>query len=122
MNILVLRRKIKSRMETTSEESNKRIPFLAMSLSLLVLVLLVFCILQLTIVSVLSPHGAVLVRLNTEKDALVEENRILEQKIAERVALSVISSRAESELKMNRADEVLYLTKPSVSAEAPVAK
>lgn len=120
MNILVLRRKIKSRMETTSEKSKKKIPFLGLSLSMLVLVLLVFCVLQLTIVSVLSPHGEILVRLNTEKDALVEENRILEQKIAERIALSVISSRAEKDLSMDRADQVMYLTKPSVSAEAPV--
>lgn len=107
-------------METTSEKSKKKIPFLGLSLSMLVLVLLVFCVLQLTIVSVLSPHGEILVRLNTEKDALVEENRILEQKIAERIALSVISSRAEKDLSMDRADQVMYLTKPSVSAEAPV--
>lgn len=119
MNIRVLRRKIKSRVETVSDIPSRKIPFFALSLSSLIVVMLMFCIIQLVIVSVLSPYGETLVTLNAEKDLLVEENRILEQKIAQRVSLSVIASRASNDLEMDRAREVLYLKIPSVSAEVP---
>ena len=122
MQVTVLRRKLKSQVQKASSESSRKTPMLLFSLSLLVFVLLAFCVVQLTIVSVLSPRGKVLVEYNTEKEILVEQNRILEQKIAERAALGVITSRAESELEMERADSVLYLQAPSVSAEAPLGQ
>jgi hypothetical protein len=121
MQIHILRRKIKSHVQKASDDTGRKTPMLLFSLSLLVVVLLAFCVVQLTIVSVLSPRGKVLVGYNTEKEILVEQNRILEQKIAERAALGVITTRAESELEMDRADSVIYLQAPSVSAEAPAA-
>ena len=122
MKVTILRRKLKSQVQKASAESSRKAPMLLFSLSLLVVVLLAFCVVQMTIVSVLSPRGKVLVEYNTEKEILVEQNRILEQKIAERAALGVITSRAESELEMERADSVMYLQAPSVSAEAPVGQ
>jgi hypothetical protein len=102
--------------------TNGKISVLLMSLSVLVFVLLAFCVVQLTIVSVLSPRGKVLMNYNDEKELLVEENRILEQRIAERAALGVITNRAEGELDMERVGSIVYLRAPSAAAEADVSK
>ena len=122
MKFLAFRRKIKSKVESTSKRTQEKIPLLLMSLSLMVLVLFTFCIVQLTVVSILSPRGSVLREYNEEKTALLEENRIMEQRIAERAALGVVDNRAQKELSMERVDEVLYLNAESVAAEVSVAQ
>ena len=118
MKLQVLRRKIKSRVQSSAGKTQEKIPLLLASLSLMVFVLLVFCVVQLTVVSMLSPRGSVLREYNQEKTALLEENRILEQRIAERAALGVVDNRAQKELSMDRVDEVFYLNAESVAAEA----
>ena len=113
---------MKSAVQRASTTAERKTPVLLYSVSTLVIVLLLFCVIDLVIVSVLSPRGKVLREYNEEKNALVEENRILEQKIAERMALSVISNRAENELGMRRTESVMYVKAPSVAADASVAQ
>ena len=71
MRINVFRRKLKSRFLGVSEKTSGKVSVLLMSLSVLVFVLLAFCVVQLTIVSVLSPRGKVLMNYNGEKELLV---------------------------------------------------
>ena len=113
---------MKSRVRVASGESSRKVSSLFVSLSLLVVVLLIFCVVQLTISSILSPRGKVLMEHNSEKDMLVEENRLLEQKIAERAALRVIDNRAQKELDMERVDSVMYLRVTPVSADAATSR
>ena len=122
MKVAAVRRKIKSRVVGVSDGTKMKVPVLFLSLSILVFVLLAFCVVQLSIVSVLSPRGKVLMNYNEEKDLLIEENRILEQKIAERAALGVVENRAEGELEMNRTGSVVYLRAPEAAAEATISK
>ena len=122
MKVNVFRRKLKSRFVKVSDGTKMKVPILFISLSVLVFVLLSFCIVQLSIVSVLSPRGKVLMNYNEEKDLLVEENRILEQKIAQRAALGVVTNRAERELEMNRTGSVVYLRAPAAAADATISK
>ncbi|MDD3661881.1 MAG: hypothetical protein PHG63_02335 [Candidatus Dojkabacteria bacterium] len=118
MQFSAFKRQLKSRLDRTSGTVNRRVPVLFISMTGLVLVVLAFCAVQLCIVSFLSPHGQTLVRLNEEKELLLEENRQIEQMIAERSSLSVVLGRAKEDLSLQRAGNVLYLRPSSVSAEA----
>lgn len=118
MQFSAFKRQIKSRLDRTSGTVNRRVPVLFISMTGLVLVVLVFCAVQLCIVSFLSPHGQTLVRLNEEKELLLEENRQIEQMIAERSSLSVVLGRAKEDLSLQRAGNVLYLRPSSISADA----
>jgi hypothetical protein len=108
--------------QQASTVTERKTPLLLYSVSSLVLALLLFCIVDLVIVSVLSPRGKVLRGYNEEKNALVEENRVLEQRIAERMAIDVISTRAEKELGMKRVESVTFVKTPSVAADASVSQ
>jgi len=116
----ILKRKIKGAVKRASVESDKKSPVLLYSASILVLVIFVFCIVNLVTVSVLSPRGKIMREYNDEKNALVEENRVLEQKIAERMALEVITNRAQKELSMKRVESVLFVKASPVAADASV--
>jgi cell division protein FtsB len=124
MKFKVLKRKIKSRLtgKSTSpnkKNSNKSKPsFVIISTGILALVLVVFCSVQLLVVSVLSPRGKELKTLNTQKEVLLEENRKLEQEIAEYSSLSLIENRAQRQLDMQRAQEVIYVNTSSADATA----
>jgi len=122
MKIDVLKRRIKSKLEMTAVRTARRSYMILGPLTVMVIGILAFCVVQLTIVSFLSPQGKVLRNLNVEKDLLLEENRILEQQIAQRGALGVISHRAEKDLSMKRAGTVVFLTTPSVSADASLSE
>jgi cell division protein FtsB len=123
MDVAVIKRKIKSKLsgKKTAKKTNKKSKkpsFFVLSAGVMCFVLIVFCIVQLLVVSVLSPRGKELKRLDSEKEVLLEENRKLEQEIAEYTSLSLIKNRAESQLEMSRPDDVMYVTKPSANAEA----
>ncbi len=116
----IIKRKIKGAVRKASDASEKKSPLLLYSASALVLVMFVFCIVNLVAVSVLSPRGKIMREFNDEKNALVEENRVLEQKIAERMALEVITNRAQKELSMKRVESVLFVKASPVAADASV--
>lgn len=122
MRSVIFKRKIKNAVIRASTETKRKTPMLFLSLSTLVIVLLLFCVVDLVIVSVLSPRGKVLREYNEEKNALVEENRCLEQEIAERMALTVITNRAENKLGMKRTDSVYYVKAVSVAADASITQ
>jgi cell division protein FtsB len=86
------------------------------SFFLLILSIVSFCTVHLVVSSVLDPRGKELRMLNSQKDQLVEENRVLQQEIAKMSSLSVVTGRAEKELGMEKADDVIYINTPSVSA------
>lgn len=122
MKFNVIRRKLKGAVSKASVVAERRIPYILYSLSGLVFSVLLFCVVNLSIITVLSPRGKVLREYNDEKNALVEENRVLEQKIAQRMALEVISSRAEKELSMKRVESVFFVKTASVAADASVSQ
>lgn len=122
MNISVFRRKLKGAVQKASTVTEKKTPLLLYSASSLVIALLLFCVVELVVTSVLSPRGKVLREYNGEKNELIEENRVLEQKIAERMSVDVIIQRAEQELAMKRVDTVVYVKSASVAADASVAQ
>lgn len=117
MKLPVLKRKIKSRMEHRIKDKRTNLSISVISASVLVVVLLAFCVVQLLVVSILSPQGKDLKWLDCEKEVLVEENRVLEQEFAEYSSLTMIKVRAEGQLDMDRAKNVIYLSVPSASAE-----
>jgi len=117
LKLPVLKRKLKSRMQHRIKDKRTNLSLSVISASILVVVLLAFCVVQLLVVSVLSPRGRDLKWLDYEKEVLVEENRVLEQEHAEYSSLTMIKARAEGQLDMERAEEVIYLSAPSASAE-----
>lgn len=117
MKLPALKRKIKLRMQYRAKDKRTNLSFSVISASILVIVLLAFCVIQLFVVSTLSPRGKDLKWLDYEKEVLVEENRVLEQELAEYSSLTMIKTRAEGQLDMDRAENVIYLSAPSASAE-----
>lgn len=116
MKLSVLKRKIKSRMNHRTKDKRTNLSISIISASVLVVVLLAFCVVQLLVVSILSPRGKDLKWLDYEKEMLIEENRVLEQEFAEYSSLTMIKARAEGQLDMGRAKKVIYLSAPSASA------
>ncbi|MEA3357241.1 MAG: septum formation initiator family protein [Patescibacteria group bacterium] len=121
MDILALKRIVKSKLDISSSRITRKkrvhISVLPISISILFMVIVFFCVVHLGTVSILGPCGKELKKLNQEKEALVENNRKLEQEIAQYKSHSVVTSRAEKELNMKCAEELFYLDTPSVSAE-----
>lgn len=117
MKLPALKRKIKLRMQYRAKDKRTNLSLSVISASILVVVLLAFCVIQLLVVSTLSPRGKDLKWLDYEKEILVEENRVLEQELAEYSSLTMIKARAEGQLDMDRAKKVIYLSAPSASAE-----
>jgi cell division protein FtsB len=125
MNISVLKRKIKAKLSgkaskpaSKGKRKKKNSSFVLVSGAILGVVLVIFCFVQLLVASTLSPRGKELKRLDSEKEILLEENRKLEQEIAEYSSLNLIKNRAETQLDMKRAEEVIYVNDQETTAEA----
>jgi cell division protein FtsB len=125
MNISVLKRKIKAKLSgkaskpaSKGKRKKKNSSFVLVSGVILGVVLVIFCFVQLLVASTLSPRGKELKRLDSEKEILLEENRKLEQEIAEYSSLNLIKNRAETQLDMKRAEEVIYVNDQETTAEA----
>lgn len=122
MKLPIIKRKIKYMLQSRSEAKSVirgkiSVPISIISFGVLVFVLVLFCLTQLLVVSVLSPRGAELKRLDYEKEVLLEENRKIEHEIAEFSSIDVVRVRSEDELDMNRAENVLYLDTPEARAD-----
>lgn len=115
MTIDVIRRKMKNSIES-KQKRDRNFSLSKFSFLLLVTSIIAFCLVHLIVSSLLDPRGKELRMLNNQKDQLVEENRVLQQQIAKLSSLSVVVGRAEKELGMKKADDVIYINAPSASA------
>jgi hypothetical protein len=81
--------------------------------------LVIFVISQLVINSILSPLGIELERLNTEKEALIEENRQMENEIATSSSIKVIKTLTTERLDIsdNNKKNIVYVSDTDVIAE-----
>ncbi len=80
-----------------NKKSNLSIPLI-----LAITSTLLFCITQLAINANLNPLGAKLESLNREKKQLIEENRRIEEEIAQAKSLKVITYLAEKKLNIEK--------------------
>ncbi len=80
-----------------SKKSNFNIPFI-----LAITSTLIFCITQLSINANLNPLGSKLESLNREKKQLIEQNRKIEEEIAQARSLKVISYLAKNKLNIEK--------------------
>lgn len=78
-----------------------------------------FVLSQLIINSILSPLGIQLQSLNSEKNYLVEENRLMEEQIAKTSSIHVVKHLANRELNISSSNEryVIYVEDTSIIAE-----
>jgi hypothetical protein len=106
------RRILKSRLLKRKKITN--IPLLIFVISLIL-----FCITQLVINSVLSPLGSKLEAFNSEKEYLVEENRSLEEELASSNSLTVIEHITEKKFNLDEATkkQIVYVSDHSIRAE-----
>lgn len=88
--------------------------------TILVIAIILFCFTQLAINANLNPKGIKLERLNREKTALVEENRMLQEELAEAKSITVISQIADKKLDLVEKDptKIMYINDTSVVASA----
>ncbi|MFA7677955.1 MAG: hypothetical protein WCY00_00355 [Candidatus Dojkabacteria bacterium] len=69
--------------------------------------------------SILSPLGIQLQSLNSEKNYLIEENRLMEEQVAKTGSIHVIKQLANKELNISSSSEktVIYIEDSSIIAE-----
>jgi len=89
------------------------------TVGLFIISLTVFCLSQLIINSILSPLGEKLQSFNTEKTLLLEENRELEEEIAETNSLAVIENitKKKLDLKDDANKRIIYIDDSAIRAE-----
>jgi len=87
-------------------------------LTILSVSLIIFAMSQLVITSILSPLGIELENLNTEKEALVEENRKMENQIAKLGSIKVVETLTEKRLNIskNKEQEIIYISNTDIIA------
>lgn len=69
---------------------------------LLPLSFVIFVLSQLIVNSILTPLGSKLESLNSEKEYLLEENRIISEEIAKNNSLRVIENLSDKKLKLSK--------------------
>ena len=69
---------------------------------LLIASFVLFVVSQLIINSILTPLGIKLEELNDEKEYLLEENRVISEKIAKNSSLKVIENLSEKKLNLSK--------------------
>lgn len=96
------------------KRTRRTLPTTVLSVSLVI-----FVISQLVINSILSPLGIELERLNTEKEALIEENRQMENEIATSSSIKVIKTLTTERLDIsdNNKKNIVYVSDTDVIAE-----
>jgi hypothetical protein len=106
------RRILKSRL--LNRRRNANIPLIVFVISLVL-----FCVVQLAINSILSPLGSKLEAFNSEKEYLIEENRSLEEELASSNSLTVIEHITAKKFKLDQTakKQIVYVTDHSIRAE-----
>ena len=107
------RRALKRRFTSSKVRKN------SLPLTVFVITLILFCVVQLVINAILSPLGTKLQAYNTEKEYLIEENRSLEEELASSNSLTVIEHITEKtyDLDDSGSRQIVYVTDHSVRAE-----
>ncbi|MFH1547267.1 MAG: hypothetical protein ABIC57_02165 [bacterium] len=119
MKFEAIKRKMKNNLGSQKRPSS--VSLMKFSLSLILFSAFSFCLVHLVVSSILEPRGKELRTLEAQKDQLIEENRVLQQEIAKLSSLSVVVGRAEKDLGMNKANDVIYISTPSASANIDTA-
>lgn len=111
----IIKRKIRNKISNSNSGSSLK----SSVVIIFAVSLLTFFISQIAINSVLSPLGSKLQAYNTEKKLLIEENRELEEQIAQIKSLTVIEHMTEKKLNLdgNDAKEVIYVSDTTLRAE-----
>jgi hypothetical protein len=96
------------------KKQKNNLPVTILSISLVL-----FAMSQLVINSILSPLGIELQRLNIEKEALIEENREMENQIAKLGSIKVVETLTEKRLNISKVEnqEIIYISDTGVIAE-----
>lgn len=84
-----------------------------------IIALLLFTLTQLITNAILSPLGHELQSMNFEKNALIEDNRQLEQEIAKDTSITIIQvySADKFEIRAKTNHKSVYVTDPSIQAQ-----
>lgn len=100
------KRSIKQKLHNGKFRINNNLPA-----TIFIFSILLFGITQLYINAILTPKGAKLNALNREKRELIEQNRQLEENIAQNRTLTIISVLAEKKLKLseNTDNRLIYI-------------
>lgn len=87
-------------------------------IKIVILSFALFLLSQLVVNSVLTPLGSSLESLNTEKEHLLEENRVISENIAKNSSLRVIESLSEKNLHLSqsRVQTFVYIEDSSLVA------
>lgn len=80
--------------------------------------ILLFICIQLATNAILTPLGKELQQINNEKNALIEENRVLEQEIAKSDSIKVINAYSEEkfDLKDDPKQDTIFVDNQSTQA------
>ena len=89
------------------------------ALTIFLFSLFAFILSQLIVNSILSPLGIQLQSLNSEKNYLIEENRLMEEQIAKTSSIHVIKHLANEELNISSSSDrfIIYIEDTSILAE-----
>ena len=88
------------------------------ALTIFLVSLFAFVLSQLIVNSILSPLGIQLQSLNSEKNYLIEENRLMEEQIAKTSSIHVIKQLANKELKKTSSSEKIGINNEDTSIKA----
>jgi len=96
------------------KKQRNKLPVTILSISLVL-----FAMSQLVINSILSPLGIELQRLNIEKEALIEENREMENQVAKLGSIKVVETLTEKRLNISKVEnqDIIYISDTGVIAE-----
>jgi hypothetical protein len=100
-------------MKTENKKQNSRV------LKIFFISFLLFALSQLIINSILTPLGTHLERLNTQKEILLEENRLVSEQIAENNSIKVIEKLSKNSLDLDKniQKKTIYIENSSLLAE-----
>lgn len=98
----------------TIYKTRKNLPTIVLTFSIAI-----FILSQLVINAVLSPLGTELQNLNKEKNFLVEENRTMEEQVANTGSITVIKKLADKQLDIRAQNQksIIYLEQSALLAE-----
>ncbi|HRI06039.1 MAG TPA: hypothetical protein PLV59_03810 [Candidatus Dojkabacteria bacterium] len=108
------KRKLRQSMQGSSETTTSSI-----IIRLFLLTLFVFLGVQIAINAILSPMGIQLEAYNVEKTRLLEENRALEQTLANMGSIKALNHLSEKKLSLKQAQtkQIVYITDTTLRAE-----
>ncbi len=116
--MLINKRTLKKLISRKCDQGFRKLDCFVISRIIFVLSFILFLSSQLFTNAILSPLGHELQSLNTEKNLLLEDNRILEQEIAKDSSLTIIKaySKAQFDIKDDSKHQSIFITDNSIQA------